>query len=62
MKITTENYEEFVLDYLEGTLDPETRKELEGFFAKHPRLAPDEEGISSLTLQPQELPKKKITA
>jgi hypothetical protein len=56
MKITTENYEEFVLDYLERELDPETRKELESFFREHPRLAPDEEGISSLRLQPEELP------
>lgn len=55
MKITTENYEEFVLDYLEGNLDPETRKELEAFFREHPRLAPDEDGISSLRLQPEEL-------
>ncbi|GET27156.1 hypothetical protein [Prolixibacter sp. NT017] len=58
MKITTENYEEFVLDYLEGNLDPETRKELEAFFAENPRLAPDEDGISSLRLQPEELSMK----
>ncbi|GET32701.1 hypothetical protein PbJCM13498_15640 [Prolixibacter bellariivorans] len=58
MKITTENYEEFVLDYLEGELDPETRKMLEAFFREHPRLAPDEEGISSLRLQPEELSMK----
>jgi len=55
MKITTENYEEFVLDYLEGDLDPETRKELEAFFREHPRLAPGEDEISSLRLQPEEL-------
>ena len=56
MRITTENYEEFVLDYLEGNLDPETRKELEAFFAEYPRLSPDEEGLSGFRLQPEALP------
>lgn len=54
MRITTENYEEFVLDYLEGTLNPEIRKELEDFFRENPRLAPAPGEFANLSLQSDE--------
>ena len=38
MKINQHNYETYLLDYIEGRLDPHTIAELESFLATHPEL------------------------
>lgn len=52
-RINLNNYEAFLLDYLEGNLDGATRSEMEVFLLAHPELAEDLEGLSELNLQPE---------
>jgi hypothetical protein len=51
-KISLNNYDEFALDYLEGTLDAETHAEMQDFLEKHPTLKHEIEQLSSFVLVP----------
>jgi len=53
MTINKENYEAFMLDYLEGTLDEKTRMALLRFLDQHPELKPDLEFLGELQLLPE---------
>jgi hypothetical protein len=52
-KITRHNYESFFLDYLEGELSDELKKELEVFLAQNPDLAEELEEFESVSLKPE---------
>lgn len=53
MIINRENYEAFMLDYLEGTLDEKTRVALLRFLDQHPELKTDLEYLGDLQLLPK---------
>ncbi|MEM9022846.1 MAG: hypothetical protein AAGB22_03845 [Bacteroidota bacterium] len=56
MKITRDNYEAFLVDYLEGNLSVETVAELTLFLEQHPDLKATLDGFEGLQLeQPQSL-------
>ncbi len=57
-KIDLHNYEAFVLDYLEGTLNKDWHAEMEAFLGNHPDIAADIEDLYACEL---EIPKKKDT-
>ncbi len=57
-KIDLHNYEAFVLDYLEGTLNRDWHVEMEAFLGNHPDIAADIEKLYACEL---EMPKKKDT-
>jgi hypothetical protein len=52
-RINLNNYEAFLLDYLEGNLDEESRYELEAFLKDHPDLASDLDDFEDLRLTPE---------
>lgn len=60
MNINSENYELYVIDYIDGTLTPSQEKELRGFLALNPHLAEELDGLEQTILQPtsQEYPNK----
>jgi hypothetical protein len=62
MKITRENYENWFLDYLDGSLDQDGREEVHNFLLKHPDLADELESFSpALSLNDnQEYPFKEL--
>jgi hypothetical protein len=45
MKITKQNYEEYALDYIEGTLSAEDRQAFARFLDSHPDIAADIKGL-----------------
>ncbi len=54
MKINKINYEQFAIDYLEGTLPPEDAAEMRKFLSKHPDIAAELEGMKDIFLVPEE--------
>ncbi|QZE13922.1 hypothetical protein K4L44_15470 [Halosquirtibacter laminarini] len=55
MKISVENYEQFVMDYLEGNLESSLKKEFETFIALNPELKKEIEDIEGFKLISDEL-------
>ena len=51
-KITTSNYEAFVISYLDGSLDPVEVAELLLFLEQHPDIREEVAEISSVVLKP----------
>ncbi len=51
-RINTENYELFLVDYLEGTLAAELKEELLLFLDEHPEIKEEAEGYFDLVLKP----------
>lgn len=51
MKIDLNNYEEWMLDYLDGNLNDQQSKEIEAFLLKHPPIADELEGLADAQLQ-----------
>lgn len=54
MKIDKENYEAWMLDYLEGKLSGKQLALFEQFLSEHPELREEAEGIEKLHLEPSE--------
>lgn len=52
MRINLNNYEEWLMDYLDGNLDDHELKEMKAFLLKHPHIAEDLDGISEILLEP----------
>jgi hypothetical protein len=52
MRITKENYEEFILDYLEGKLDPDLLSEFRLFFEANPEIREEIESFEIIELSP----------
>lgn len=52
--ININNYEAYLLDYVDGNLSAELRAELLLFIAQHPELEVDLEGISDIVLKPEQ--------
>lgn len=50
MKIDIHNYEEWMMDYLDGNLDHQQSKEIEAFLLKHPHIASESDAISDYKL------------
>lgn len=48
MMITRDNYEVFFIDYIDGTLSVEMRKQVEAFLVAHPDLAAELDGLSDV--------------
>lgn len=48
MMITRDNYEVFFMDYIDGTLSADQRKQVEAFLVAHPDLAAELEGLSDV--------------
>jgi len=56
MKISLENYEQYVIDYLEGSLAPPMQVEMEVFLKEHPQIAEELQELEKLTLAiPEEI-------
>ncbi len=53
--ITKNNYEAFLLDYIEGNLSPEMRAELMLFFENHPELKEDLDDFELVSTNPEEI-------
>jgi len=51
MRIDINNYEEFVLDFLEGNLDEQETEEMKAFLLMHPYIAEDLEGLDEVILE-----------
>lgn len=49
------NYEAYLLDYLEGALDPSLRMEMEAFLKEHPEIAAETEGVLDVRLEEEEV-------
>lgn len=47
MNINRHNYEEYILEYLEGTLNPKTQAELEAFLANNPDVADEVSALAA---------------
>lgn len=60
MKINLENYEAFMLDYLEGNLDKVASEELMQFLDQHPELKADLKLFDPLTIEPNNTPRFKF--
>ncbi len=52
MKITIDNYEQYVLDYLEGNLNLREERLFEDFLDQHPSVKEEIEGVDQYTLTP----------
>lgn len=52
MKINSSNYEEWMIDYVEGNLSAEQQKELAEFMAFHPELQSELDAYQQTILQP----------
>ncbi len=52
MNINTANYEEYALDYLEGSLSASDNLAMKQFLKKHPAILMELEGLQSLVLEP----------
>lgn len=50
MKINVENYELFIMDYLDGNLDKMKKKELDSFLLMHPNIAHEINGLNELKI------------
>ncbi len=48
MKITRHNYEQFVIDYIEGTLSADMRQEMIAFLLQHPDISEEVEGVMAM--------------
>ena len=53
MKITMQNYEEWMIDYIEGNLTPEQEKAMHEFLAFHPELRAELELFNHTRLTPE---------
>lgn len=53
MKITMQNYEEWMIDYIEGNLSPEQEKAMHEFLAFHPELRAELELFQHTRIQPE---------
>ena len=56
MKIDRNNYEMYVMDYLEGTLSEEMEQAMRIFLSANPDIAAELEGISDITLNDEVMP------
>ena len=52
MKITIDNYEEWMVDYLDGTLSDANQKNFELFLNQHPEIQKEIEGLNDMVLEP----------
>jgi hypothetical protein len=52
MRINLNNYEEWMIDYLDGNLDQSSIKEVEAFLLKHPHIAEEIEDLHQAQLSP----------
>jgi len=50
MKIDLNNYEVWMMDYLEGNLDDQQSNEMKAFLLKHPHIAEDLDGLADIQL------------
>lgn len=51
MRIDINNYEEFVLDFLEGNLNEQKTEEMKAFLLMHPDISEDLEGLDEVVLE-----------
>lgn len=51
MRIDIHNYEEFVLDFLEGNLNEQKTEEMKAFLLMHPDISEDLEGLDEVVLE-----------
>ena len=49
--ITRENYEIWMIDYIEGTLDPEMKAAMEAFLLLHPDIREEMDGLEDVVLR-----------
>jgi hypothetical protein len=52
MKITRDNYEQFMADYLEGLLDPGKAREMEAFLDAHPDILDELDSYEQVKMKP----------
>ncbi|MCW3789261.1 anti-sigma factor family protein [Plebeiibacterium sediminum] len=55
MMITIDNYEEWIVDYLDGMLSEDNQKQFELFLYQHPEIQKEIEGISDMVLEPESI-------
>lgn len=55
MKINNENYEVYLIDYLDGKLDKSIQKDLDVFLDKNPEIKQEFEGIEKMHLSQEEM-------
>ncbi len=55
MMITIDNYEEWMVDYLDGTLSDANQKNFELFLIQHPQIQKEIEGINDMVLEPESI-------
>lgn len=53
MKITINNYEEYIIDFLEDSLPDDVRIEFEMFLRENPEIADEINGFENISLQPE---------
>ncbi|MCW3807026.1 anti-sigma factor family protein [Plebeiibacterium marinum] len=53
MKITIDNYEEWMVDFLDGTLSEEDQKQFEQFLDENPHVKDEMDGLDELVLTPE---------
>jgi anti-sigma factor RsiW len=51
MSINIDNYEQYVIDYLDGNLDEIKSEEMAAFLLLHPAIAEDLDGLSAMKLE-----------
>lgn len=54
MKVTKQNYEQYLIDFMDGTLDPSLKKELFAFLDAHPDIKAEFEGLEMMSVNPEE--------
>ncbi len=55
MMITIDNYEEWMVDYLDGTLSEANQKDFEQFLDHHPEIRKELDGINDMVLEPENI-------
>jgi hypothetical protein len=55
MKINNENYEVYLIDYIDGNLDEESQKDLDRFLTENPEIKKEFEGIEKMHLSQEEM-------
>ncbi len=55
MMITINNYEEYIIDYLDGMLSKADQKQFEQFLDQHPHIKKEMEGINDMVLEPEDI-------
>ncbi len=55
MMITINNYEEYIIDYLDGMLSKKDQIEFEQFLDQHPHIKKEMEGINDMVIEPEDI-------